>query len=367
MRAPDRFPVLRLPSAPRRRLLKFAAASGLLAAIERNVALAQSAPDYKALVCVNLQGGNDGENTLDPYRHRRLPELCGDSYRGLRHQHSAGATAVRSSRARRSRRTDSIRRVRRCRACSTRRSSRSSRTSACSRKPSTKARPRNGRRAAAREPVLAHRPGARDPERRVHRAASASAGAAASPTGSTAPIPERSFPPLISTMGLRTFVIRPHVGAADRAQQPVFALGQQRRQAISSTTYCATRRCAKCSLQDSRQYLRRPPRSSTREEGLSASSVVLADSAEQGVGRARRCSPNLDYRHQPVSCETIAQLIEGRAQTQMRRQVFYAHQWGYDTHGEPAARPERTARRSCRSAHQGVPGRDGGTGTRQAT
>jgi uncharacterized protein (DUF1501 family) len=58
---------LQLNSASRRRLLKLAAASGLLAAIDRNVALAQSAPDYKALVCIFLQGGNDGENTLVRY------------------------------------------------------------------------------------------------------------------------------------------------------------------------------------------------------------------------------------------------------------------------------------------------------------
>ncbi|MFO1311595.1 MAG: DUF1501 domain-containing protein [Burkholderiales bacterium] len=53
-----------MTSAHRRRLLKLAAASGLLAVVQRNFALAQSAPDYKALVCVNLSGGNDGENTL---------------------------------------------------------------------------------------------------------------------------------------------------------------------------------------------------------------------------------------------------------------------------------------------------------------
>ncbi len=53
-----------LTSPLRRRFLKAAAASGLLAAVERNVALAQGAPDYKALVCINLFGGNDGENTL---------------------------------------------------------------------------------------------------------------------------------------------------------------------------------------------------------------------------------------------------------------------------------------------------------------
>ena len=55
---------LDLTSPQRRQLLKFAAASGLLAAVERNVAMAQAAPDYKALVCIFQQGGNDGENTL---------------------------------------------------------------------------------------------------------------------------------------------------------------------------------------------------------------------------------------------------------------------------------------------------------------
>ena len=56
-----------LTSATRRTLLKAFAATGLLAAIERNAALALSAPDYKALVCLYLQGGNDGENTLIRY------------------------------------------------------------------------------------------------------------------------------------------------------------------------------------------------------------------------------------------------------------------------------------------------------------
>lgn len=56
-----------LTSQQRRRFLKAAAATGLLAAVERNLARAQAAPDYKALVCVNLFGGNDGENTLLPF------------------------------------------------------------------------------------------------------------------------------------------------------------------------------------------------------------------------------------------------------------------------------------------------------------
>ena len=56
-----------LTSRQRRTLLKAFGASGLLAAVGRNLALAQSAPDYKALVGIYLRGGNDGENTLVRY------------------------------------------------------------------------------------------------------------------------------------------------------------------------------------------------------------------------------------------------------------------------------------------------------------
>ncbi len=58
---------LHLTSPQRRRLLELFGATGLLAAVGRNVALAQSAPDYKALVAIYLDGGNDGENTLVRY------------------------------------------------------------------------------------------------------------------------------------------------------------------------------------------------------------------------------------------------------------------------------------------------------------
>jgi len=51
-------------SRARRRFLAAAGASGLLAAAARQAALAATAPDYKALVCIFQQGGNDGENTL---------------------------------------------------------------------------------------------------------------------------------------------------------------------------------------------------------------------------------------------------------------------------------------------------------------
>ena len=53
-----------IPSPIRRRLLQAMVASGLVGLAERNRALAQAPPGYKALVCLFQQGGNDGENML---------------------------------------------------------------------------------------------------------------------------------------------------------------------------------------------------------------------------------------------------------------------------------------------------------------
>jgi uncharacterized protein (DUF1501 family) len=58
---------MRLASPLRRRLLQAAGASGLLAAIDRNRGVAQVAGDYRALVCIFQEGGNDGENMLVRY------------------------------------------------------------------------------------------------------------------------------------------------------------------------------------------------------------------------------------------------------------------------------------------------------------
>jgi len=56
-----------ISSPGRRELVKWLGAAGLLAAAGPRASLAQSATDYKALVCVYLYGGNDGENTLIRY------------------------------------------------------------------------------------------------------------------------------------------------------------------------------------------------------------------------------------------------------------------------------------------------------------
>jgi uncharacterized protein (DUF1501 family) len=55
---------LNLSSSTRRRLLKALTAAGFVGAVERQIAVAQTAPDYKALLTVFLQGGNDGDNTV---------------------------------------------------------------------------------------------------------------------------------------------------------------------------------------------------------------------------------------------------------------------------------------------------------------
>ena len=61
----------------------------------------------------------------------------------------------------------------------------------------------------------------------------------------------------------------------------------------------------------------------------------VSDPAEPA---ARSCAPFFAGLDTPVAAQlkTIAQLIEGRAQTQMRRQVFYVAPRGYDTHGSQA-------------------------------
>src|SRR5262249_32222845 len=54
-------------SISRRNFLQLSASFGMLAALGRiNVTQAQTAPNYKALVCVFLFGGNDGHNLVVP-------------------------------------------------------------------------------------------------------------------------------------------------------------------------------------------------------------------------------------------------------------------------------------------------------------
>ena len=119
-------------SSARRRWLQAAAASGLLGAVERQAAWAATASDYKALVCIFQQGGNDGENTLIRYDTQGYAR-----YAAVRTA-ASGVNIARASLlpiqpASGRRRSDFIRRAQRSSRCSIVASSRSWPTSGCSR------------------------------------------------------------------------------------------------------------------------------------------------------------------------------------------------------------------------------------------
>jgi uncharacterized protein (DUF1501 family) len=328
MKAPDRFPVLRLPSASRRRLLKFAAASGLLAAIERNVALAQTASDYRALVCVNLQGGNDGENMLirnDAAGYKNYaavrtvdsginiaqaqlqsvqPLRGGPAYgfhpscaplQGLFNQNKLAVIANVGMIAQ----------------ASTKGGLESG------------AAPRPSNLFSHTDQELAVQSGVYTGQERVGwggRIADRLDGAN----------PGTLFPPLVSVMGLRIFVNGRTSVPLTVPSNPFFALGSSGNKYFQ---YDVLRDAAlrEMLLQDFAGNTYTAAAQLYAQEGMSASSVV----SPVLQNKASVVSPlfaNLDsdISHQ---LQTIAMLIEGRAQTQMRRQVFYAHQWGYDTHG----------------------------------
>ena len=86
--------------------------------------------------------------------------------------------------------------------------------------------------------------------------------------------PGTLFPPLISTSGLRTFVSGRTSIPLTVPSNPYFTLVQQRRQASTSSTCCATRRCARCCAQ-SRGNVYDVVAQLYAEEGLAASSVVF--------------------------------------------------------------------------------------------
>ena len=144
--------------------------------------------------------------------------------------------------------------------------------------------------------------------------------------------PGTLFPPLVSTSGLRTFTSGRTSVPLTVPSNPYFTLygsGEGHWQ------YDALRDAAlREMLAQSRANIYDVVAQLYAEEGLAASSVVFPimqnknslvypffAAVDTEIGRQLR---------------TVAQLIEGRAQTQMRRQVFYVHQWGYDTHGSQA-------------------------------
>jgi uncharacterized protein (DUF1501 family) len=319
-----------LTSLQRRRLLQFTAGSGLLAAIDRHVALAQSATDYKALLCVYLQGGNDGENTIV-----RIDPAGYQSYAAIRTvasginipqaqllpiQPASGGPAYGFHPA--------------CAPLQTLFAQKKLAVVAnvgMLVRPSTKpgletgGAPRPANLFSHSDQELAVQSAVHTGNERVGwggRIADRLDGAN----------PGTLFPPVISTMGLRTFV-------SGRSSVPLTVPGNPYFTLFSSGNnqyqYDVLRDAAlREMLAHDRENVYDKVAQLYAEEGLAASSVVFPIlQNKSSVVAPFFAGLDTDIGRQ---LKTIAQLIEGRGQTQMRRQVFYAHQWGYDTHGSQA-------------------------------
>jgi uncharacterized protein (DUF1501 family) len=316
-----------LGSRQRRQLLKFAAASGLLAAVERNVALAQSGPDYKALVCVFLQGGNDGENTLI-----RNDAAGYANYAAIR----TPASGINVAQAQ-------LLPVQPARggpsygfhpSCAPLQTLFNQKKLAVIAnmgmlvQPSSKGglesggAPRPANLFSHSDQELAIQSAVYTGFERVGwggRIADRLDGAN----------PGTLFPALISTNGLRTFASGRTSVPLTIPSNPYFTLYSS---GENYWQYDVLRDAAlREMLAVSRDNIYDRVAQLYAEEGLAASSVVFPVLQNpDSVVRPFFASRDTDLSNQ---FRTIAQVIEGRAQTKMRRQVFYVHQWGYDTHG----------------------------------
>ncbi len=318
----------RAPSSEqRRRWLKFAAATGLLGAIERNVALAQGAADYKALVCICQQGGNDGENTL--IRH----DTAGYATYAATRPVNSGINIAQGQ----------LLPVQPTRSavpygfhpsCAPLQALFAEKKLAVIAnmgmlvRPSTKpgletgGAPRPANLFSHSDQELAIQSGVHTGFDRIGwggRIADRLDGAN----------PGTLFPPMISTMGLRTFVSGRTSVPLTVPTNPYFTLfssGDNRYQ------YDVLRDAAlREMLAQGRANVYDEVAQLYAQEGLAASSVVFPV-LQNSNSIVAPFFANRDT-HLSNQLRTVAQLIEGRAQTQMRRQVFYVDQGGYDTHG----------------------------------
>jgi len=322
-----RTPRLALTSPQRRRLLRFAAASGLLAAIERNVALAQSAPSYKAMLCVYLQGGNDGENTLV-----RVDAAGYQNYAAIR----TPASGINIAQAQ-------LLPVQPLRggppygfhpACAPLKSLFDQKKLAVVAnmgmlaQPATKPGLETGG-AARPANLFSHSDQELAIQSAVHTGIERVGWGGRIADRLDGANPGTLFPPLVSTMGLRTFVSGRNSVPLTVPGNPYFTLyssgeGYYQYDVLRDAALREMLAQDRANVYDTMAQL-------YAEEGLAASSVVFPIlQNKSSVVAPFFAALDTDIGRQ---LKTIAQLIEGRGQTQMRRQLFYAHQWGYDTHG----------------------------------
>ena len=316
-----------LGSPGRRQLLRWGALSGLLAAVGRNAALAQSVSDYKALVCVYLQGGNDGENTLIRYD-------------GPGYQNYAAIRTVASG--------VNIPQAQLLPIQPARGGSPFGFHPACG--PLQKLFERKQLAVVANVGALV-RPstkpgienqGAPRPANLFSHNDQELAQQSADYTGLTRLgwggriadkldqfNPGTLFPPLISTFGLRTFANGATSIPLTIPDNPSFALHSS---GSNQGQFDALRDAAlREMLAQNRDNIYDVIAQLYSQEGLASSSVVtpILQNASSVVPQYFANLSTSIARQ----LRNVALLIEGRAQTRLHRQVFYVHQGAYDTHG----------------------------------
>lgn len=323
-----------LSSPQRRRLLKFAAAGGLLTAIERNLAIAQSAPDYKALVCVNLSGGNDGENTLV-----RFDTAGYQNYATIR----PAASGINIPQAQ-------LLPVQPARggpaygfhpACAPLRDLFSQKRLAVIAnvgmlaQPSTRSGLLTG---GAPRPanLFSHSDQDLAMQSAVHTGAERLGWGGRVADLLDAANPGTLFPPLVSLAGLRNFVSGRTSVPLTVPLNPFYKLLSSGGDKYPNGFQFDVLRDAAVRemLGQSRGNVYDTVVQLYAEEGLAASSVLVPILQNT----ASVVTPLFASLSSPIAKQLgrVAQLIEGRGQTQMRRQVFYVDQFGYDTHGSQA-------------------------------
>ncbi len=321
---------VRLPSPTRRRLLQALAASGVLGFVERNRALAQGASDYKALVCVFMLGGNDGENTLIRY------DTAGyQNYASIR----PPASSINIAQAQ-------LLPIQPARggppfgfhpACAPLQALFSQKQLAVVAnvgilaQPSTKAglealttlRPAN---------LFSHNDQMLALQSADHRGFTRIGWGGRMADRTAAANAATLFPPLTSVGGIQTFVFGETSIPLSVPPNPYFSLtwsgpGHFQFDALRDATLREILAQEQTNVYEIVAQL-------LSEEGLSASSVV-APILQSPSSVVPPIFAGLDGQV-AAQFRTIAQLVEGRAQTGLKRQVFFVTQNGYDTHGNQA-------------------------------
>ena len=315
-----------LASPQRRRLLQALAASGLLGALERNIALAQTAPDYKALVCVFQLGGNDGENTLIPYDNRAYA-----SYASIRTSASglniAQADLLPIQPASLSTPFGFHPACTPLKRLFDRKNLAVVANLGMLVKPSTKAgletqgAPRPANLFSHADQQLALQSGDYTGFNRVGWGGRIADKLGALNAG-------RIFPPLISTNGLRTFASGQTSVPLTVPEYASLTLlnsgpGQQSFDAVRDAAMREILAQRTTNVYDGVAKL-------YSEEGLAAASTVYPI-LQNRASIVPQFFAGLDTSV-ARQLKTVALLIEGRQQTQLKRQVFYVNQSGYDTH-----------------------------------